>query len=78
MNSFPISTSDLASLNAEITLTIGSLVVLVWGACAARTRSTGRMFAWVTLLTVLGALAGVVFGYRRRSSGALPRRSPVS
>ena len=62
MNSLPISSSDLASLNAEITLTIGSLVVLVWGAFAARTRSNGRLFAWMTLLTVLGALAGVVFG----------------
>ena len=62
MNSFPISSSDLAALNAEITLTIGSLVVLVWGAFAARTRASGRLFAWVTLLSVLGALAGVVFG----------------
>lgn len=62
MDSFPISSTDLASLNAEITLTIGSLVVLVWGAFAPRTRASGRLFAGLTLLTVLGALAGVVFG----------------
>ncbi len=62
MDSFPISSADLASLNAEITLTIGSLVVLVWGAFAARTRGTGRLFAWVTLITVLAALAGVLYG----------------
>jgi NADH-quinone oxidoreductase subunit N len=62
MDGFPISSSDLASLNAEITLTIGSLLVLVWGAFAPRTRANGRMFASITLLTVLGALAGVTLG----------------
>jgi NADH-quinone oxidoreductase subunit N len=58
----PFAMSDLASLNAEITLTIGACVVLVWGAFARRGNEAGHRFAWVTLLFVLAAMAGVMIG----------------
>jgi NADH-quinone oxidoreductase subunit N len=62
MEVFPISSSDLAALNAEITLTIGACLVLVWGAFAPRDNRTGHRFAWITLLFVLAAMAGVTIG----------------
>ena len=62
MGSMPFTTSDLASLNAEIMLAIGACVVLVWGAFAPRGKQAGRRFAWVTLLFVLAAMAGVMLG----------------
>ena len=60
MENTPFTTSDLASLNGEIMLAIGACVVLVWGAFAVRGKPTGHRFAWVTLLFVLAALAGVM------------------
>ncbi|NKB87516.1 MAG: NADH-quinone oxidoreductase subunit NuoN [Acidobacteria bacterium] len=62
MESIPFSASDLAALNAEITLTIGACIVLVWGAFAERNNNTGHRFAWITLLTVFAAMAGVTIG----------------
>lgn len=62
MGSIPFSMSDLAALNGEITLTIGACLVLVWGAFSPQDNRTGRRFAWITLLFVLTALAGVMVG----------------
>ncbi len=61
MDSMPFAASDLAALNAEITLTIGASLILVWGAFE-RARQNSRRFAWVAALTVGAALLGVVLG----------------
>jgi len=62
MENMPFALSDLASLNGEITLAIGACVVLVWGAFAPRGNRTGNRFGGVTLLFVLAAMAGVMYG----------------
>ena len=62
MESIPFTATDLAALNAEITLTIGACLVLVWGAFAKPSNETGHRFAWITLLFVFAAMAGVTFG----------------
>jgi len=62
MDTMPFVLSDLAAINAEITLTIGACLVLVWGAFAPRNNQSGSRFAWITLLFVLAAMAGVTLG----------------
>ncbi len=61
MNGLPFRLSDLAALNAEITLAIGASVILVWSAFD-RARSNKRLFAGLAALTVVAALAGVLYG----------------
>lgn len=61
MDGLPISTSDLAALNVEITLTIGACLILVWSAFESARKKTG-LFAGLALATVVAGLAGALFG----------------
>lgn len=53
--------SDLAALNAEVTLTVAALVLLVWGGLD-RKRASGRPYAVFSLLALVAALLGVLIG----------------
>lgn len=61
MDGIPFPLSDLAALNAEITLTIGASIILLWGALD-RNRANARTFAWIATVTVGAALLGVLTG----------------
>lgn len=61
MESFPFSVSDLAALNAEITLTIAASVVLIWGALDQE-RTSGVKYALFSMVALVAALAGVLWG----------------
>jgi len=61
MDGMPFAVSDLAALNAEITLTIGACLILVYGAFDSA-RRTPQRFAWLAAFTVAAALSGVLFG----------------
>jgi NADH-quinone oxidoreductase subunit N len=61
MDSMPFSLGDLAALNGEITLTLGACVILIWGAFD-RQRGKPVRFAWITLVFLIAALAGVNYG----------------
>lgn len=61
MNGIPFALPDLAAINAEVTLTLGAAVLLLWAAFD-RQRAHPRRFAVATVLFLVAALAGVMIG----------------
>ena len=58
MDSMPFSSSDLVALSPEIILTIGAMVVLLWGSFDSARQKPGN-FAYISLASVLSAAAAL-------------------
>lgn len=61
MSGFPFALSDLAAINAEVTLSVAAMVLLLWGAFDQH-RANPQRYGQATVLFLLAALAGVLVG----------------